>query len=217
MRKPYPLAWPKGTPRTKAEDRRRSNFSHNRGRVGQISAYEAAKSLHAELGRMRAINVVITSQLPTRHDGFPYSDGAPSDPGIAVWFTLGGIERVFACDAWKTPGENMRALQNTIDAMRGVGRWGVASAEERIFAGFAALPPGSSGTVAPGPPPPPPWREVIGGTWPELDNADLLAIAKARHRAAIQKAHPDAGGSHELAASLNAALAAAELELGATP
>jgi len=183
----------------------------NRGRV---TPYEAAKDLHRELARLRAINAVITSQLPTRHDGLPYSDGTPSDPGIAVWFTLGGLERVFACDAWLTPGENMRAIEHTIDAMRGVTRWGVASAEERIFSGFAALPPGSSGTVPAGPPP---WRETLGGAWPEgvLENAAMLAIAKARHRAAIQKAHPDAGSSHELAAALNAALAAAEIELGA--
>jgi len=212
-RNPYPLQWPKGTPRTKVDDRRRSQFGAGMSK-GRVSPYEAAKSLLEELGRLHAINAVITSVLPTRHDGLPYSDGNPSDPGIAVWFTLGGIERVFACDCWLTPGENMRALEHTINAMRGVARWGVASAEERIFSGFAALPPGSSGTVPAGPPP---WREVLGGTWPsDLDHADLLAIAKARHRAAIQKAHPDAGGSHELAANLNAAIAAAELELGAS-
>lgn len=212
MRSPYPLQWPPDTERTKSASRQRSRFGgNNRGR---ISPYEAAKSLREELRLLGAINPVITSQLPTRSDGLPYSDGTPSDPGVAVWFTLGGIERVFACDAWITPGENMRALEHTINAMRGVERWGVASAEERIFSGFAALPPGSSGTVPSGPPP---WRETLGGSWPELDAADTLAIAKARHRAAIQSAHPDAGGSHELAAALNAALAAAELELSPKP
>jgi len=42
---------------------------------------------------------------------------------------------------------------------------------------------------------------------------DRLATVKTRHRDLIKKAHPDAGGSHEIAAELNAATAEAEREL----
>lgn len=43
----------------------------------------------------------------------------------------------------------------------------------------------------------------------------LLVLAKTRHRKLIQLHHPDAGGAHDVAADLNAALAEAERELGA--
>lgn len=212
-RSPYPLQWPENTPRTSPEARRSSKFGQKRN--GQVSPYEAAKDVHRELDRMVGTSFVsITSMLPTRHDGLPYSDGRVDQPGVAVWFVHHGHERVLACDAWSTPGENMRAIALTLDALRGMERWGVAEAVERAFAGFAALPAG--GDTAPEQPPAPkkrPWREVIGGAWPELEPAELLVLAKARHRRAIATAHPDAGGDHDRAAELNAALAEAEQEL----
>lgn len=208
-RSPYPLQWPPTSPRTKSENRKRSHFGATRG--GQLSPYEAAKGLLDELRRLGASHVVITSLLPTRHDGLPYSDGRSEDPGVAVWFVHRGHERVFACDAWRTHGENLRAIALSVEAMRGLERWGMADVVERAFAGFAALPAGDADT-----PPQPrkrPWREVLGSTWPELDHDELLVLAKSRHRKLIQQHHPDAGGTHELAAELNAALAEAEKEL----
>jgi hypothetical protein len=193
----------------------------NKGNRGQVSPYEAAKELHAEFGRLGASRVVITSMLPTRHDGLPYSDGRvdKSDPGIAVWCVLEGHERVFACDRWLTPGENMRAIALSIEAMRGLSRWGMADAKEKAFAGFAALPAGSGETVnaAPVKPPKRPWREVFAlgplGEKGVLGNSDLLAIVKQRYRERVAAAHPDRGGSVELAAELNEARADAEKEL----
>src|SRR5262245_20073291 len=123
MRSPYPLQWPSTFKRTPPADRQTSKFGH-RGR-GQVSPYDAARDVLREIDRLGACNAVITSMLPTRHDGLPYSDGKyGSEPGIAVWFVLDGAERVFACDRWVTPGENMRAIQLSIEAMRGLERWG---------------------------------------------------------------------------------------------
>lgn len=212
-RKPYPLQWPETAKRTPLGARERSRFGP-KGR-GEVSVFAAAVDVRRELNLLGAGNSIITSMLPTRSDGLPYADGGrvQHDPGIAVWFELAGDEMVFACDRWATAGENLWAISLSINAMRGLERWGMADVVNRAFAGFKALPPGSAGTMPAGPPP---WREVLGGAWPpDLDKADQLAIAKARYRAAIAKSHPDAGGSHELAASLNAAIAAAELELGA--
>lgn len=212
-RSPYPLQWPPNTARTKSEDRKRSAFG--RGVHGQLSPYETAKELIAEMRRLGASFVVITSLLPMRHDGLPYSDGRSEDPGVAVWFTHRGHERVFACDAWRTHGENMRAITLSIEAMRGLERWGMADVIERAFAGFAALPAGE-----PERPTKKPWREVLGGAsvggWPDsqLEPEELLAVAKARHRKLIQLHHPDRGGDVAVAAELNAALAEAERELG---
>lgn len=148
--------------------------------------------------------IVITSDLPLRNDGLPYANGACNDPGLAIYWVERGHEQVIACDRWVNISFNMRAIDLSINALRGLDRWGASEMVERAFAGFAALP---SGPVERS------WRDIIGGEWPSLDPSELLAIARARHRNAIKTAHPDAGGSHERAAELNAALAKAEVEL----
>jgi hypothetical protein len=215
-RRPYPLQWPPGSRRTSSKERVPSSFGRPEpGRFGRSppSAYETAKELHAELGRLGAANAVITSQLPTRHDGLPYADGRSEDPGIAVWFVLDGHERVFACDKWCTPGENLRAIAKSIEALRGLERWGMADVVSKAFAGFAALPSG-----APAPPVKRDWREVFGvealvDTLLASSTDDLIAVVKARHRKLIAEHHPDAGGDVARAAELNAALDEAEKEL----
>lgn len=220
QRSPYPLQWPSTSRRTPADGRLWSKFGGtNRGTRGQISPYEAAKDLHAELERLGASHIVITSMLPTRHDGLPYADGRADkqDPGIAVWCVHQGRERVFACDKWRTPGENIHALVLSIEAMRGLSRWGVADVVEKAFAGFAALPAGSGENVNARPViPQRPWPEVLDAKAliaAKLPKADVLVLVKARYREKIAAAHPDRGGSVELAAELNAAMEAAQAEL----
>jgi hypothetical protein len=210
-RDPYPLQWPQGWKRTGASHRLRSRFGHR----GQVSFAQSRSLLLAELERLGAANVVLTSDLPVRGDGLPYANGRAEDPGIAVWFVLRGHERVFACDRWLSHAENMLAIAKTVEAMRGMDRWGMADVVNRAFSGFAALPAGDSST-SPEQPRKRGWWEVfdiatnIRGAFPANE---VLAIVKARHRIFIKAAHPDAGGSHERAAALNAALAEAEAEL----
>ncbi len=215
-RLPYPLQWPDGFARTKSSDRRHSRFSD---RGARPSPYEAAKGVLAELKLMHASHITITSTLPTRADGLPYADGRSDDPGIAVWAVMQGQERVFPCDVWHTHGENLRAIALSLNAMRGLERWGMAEVVQRTFAGFAALPAG--GDAAP-PPRLRVWREVLSGVdgplaaaeWPvDMENDELLAIAKARHRRLVKQHHPDVGGNADLMAEINAALDAAEKEL----
>lgn len=210
MRKPCPLQWPDGWQRTASDERRPSRFGGHAG----VGFSVALTDLRLELTRLGAANPVITTDLPVRLDGLPYSAAGPiKDPAVAVWFVLDGHERVFACDRWRTHAENMRAIAKTIEAMRGLARWGAADVVHRAFSGFAALPPGEPAHDRT--PRHRPWRDVLGGPWPaELAGLDLFVLAKARHRAAIQGAHPDVGGSTEVAAELNAALAEAERELG---
>lgn len=225
MKRPYPLQWPDGWARTPAGERRHSKFGSRAGiRVGytrSVSPYEAAKEVLAECKLLGAVNVVITSQLPTRHDGLPYSDGRSDDPGIAVWMDHEGNERVFPCDCWHTPGENLRAIALSIAAMRGLGRWGMANIVTRAFSGFAALPPGEDADAPNGAPKPRrkrAWRDVLGGAWPrEMSTDEILLIAKARHRNLIKTAHPDHGGDPEIAAELNVALAEALAEFKEQP
>lgn len=208
----YPLQWPARLPRTKPGDRQRSSFGGRGGRDA-LSPHATGKAVVDELHRLGATTWVITSNLPSRGpEGIPFAD-APrgDDSGIAVWFEYRRIERVLACDRWFRPEENLRAIAKSIEAMRGLDRWGVADVMANVFTGFAAaLPPGD-----PAVPVARPWRDVLGGSWPaELGAEDALALAKARHRRLMEGEHIDAGGSSERMLELNLALDAAKLELG---
>ena len=125
-----------------------------------------------------------------------------------MWFLLDAQERVFACDRWADQAGNMRAIALSIEAMRGLDRWGVAGAVTRAFAGFTALPPGTSALTEAEP-----WRVVFGVAGLAIAPADLRAVVRARHRELIKACHPDAGGDGATAARLNAALDRAEAEL----
>jgi DnaJ-domain-containing protein 1 len=106
----------------------------------------------------------------------------------------------FACDRWLKIEHNMQAIAKTIEALRGIARWGTGDMLEAAFTGFAALAaPGSKRH----------WREVLG----VAPGADM-ALVRAAYRTLASRHHPDKGGSHETMAELNAALAAAEKELG---
>jgi hypothetical protein len=203
MRDPYPLQWPDGWRRTVPEDRRVPKF------VGRFTTDRDA--IYRQLGR-RGSNVVITSDLPTKADGRPYANSRCSDPGVAVyWYETGRDgrphERVLACDTWRQVEQNMRAINLTIEAMRGIDRWGCTEIVERAFAGFAALPPGGATSTKR------PWRDVLGVVGVQYDSLDpdeLMAIAKAKHRVLIKVHHTDNGGDPLLAAEINVAMSDAE-------
>ena len=202
-RDPYPLQWPDNWPRT---DNWRRSTPKFLARFAQDR-----DSVVRQLKMRRASNIVITSNLPTRlKDGLPYANATCQDPGIAVWWVEKGREMVLACDRWKHVTFNVRAIDMTLEALRGVDRWGTSKMVEQAFAGFAALPP-PGGTSEPAPRT---WREIFQVVaFTTLAPKDLLAVVKSRHRVMIQEAHPDAGGSGALAAELNAALDQAEREL----
>lgn len=199
----FPLQWPEGWARCATP--KRSRFS--------ATLFAALTQLRAELDRLGASHVTITSNLPVNSRGNPY--GHAEDPGIAVWFVLNGQERVFACDRWDDAGHNMHALALTIDAMRGLERWGAGDVVTRAFAGFAALPaPEPVETL-------PRWvsaLEMPASTYADLigdDNglAALLSLARVHHRQLIRERHPDHGGTHDAAVRLNQALADAESDI----
>ncbi len=208
-RSPFPLQWPDGYDR--AETRTASRFVTGMAR--------SVRQLLHELTRLGAANVVITSNLPTRISGLPY--GEADDPGIAVWFVLDGHQRVLCCDRWSRPGENVHALALTVEAMRGISRWGASDVVSRAFEGFKALPAVSGdggGTTG--------WRVTFGltrtglrtlrlGSDDETFQKRVLGIVRAEYRRMMQKAHPDVGGTHDQAVALGAALLAAEQDINA--
>lgn len=204
-RQPFPLQWPTGWARSTR--RQRSRFS--------ATLFAALTQLRAELERLGARNAVITSNLPVNSRGNPY--GHAEDPGIAVWFVLNGQERVLVCDRWDEAGHNMHAIALTIEAMRGLERWGTGDVVARAFAGFTALPPPAAEHDAA----PPAWvaaLEIPTSTYEAMtrdDNglANLAGIVRVHHRELIRERHPDHGGSHDAAVRLNQALADAEKDI----
>ena len=198
MRKPNPLQWPPGW--TRATAREDSRFT-----VGLTTAVD---TLFLEFERLGAINVVLTSDLPTRGDGRPYAAGRAQDPGIAVWFVMNDQERVFACDRWNTAAENIRAISSTVAALRGMARWGASEMMARAFAGFTALP-APAGT-------PRHWRDVLGVPPTDSTSVDLYAAERAWRKLSRER-HPDVTGNDEAQIELNLAIQAARADLDPWP
>jgi hypothetical protein len=154
-----------------------------------------------ELRRLRATDIVVSTNVPVKADGLLYADNKRlEDPGIAVYFKFKTKPSVMARDGFISVAGNLRSLGLAIDAMRQLERHGGSVMLERAFTGFLALPPPDWKR---------PWREVFGvkGDW-QGDIASLYR-EKARNR------HPDAGGSDTLMAELNVAYQEARYELGA--
>jgi hypothetical protein len=169
----YPLQWPAGRPRTKS--RQASNF-----KVAGIG--QARDELLREIHLLRGRHVVISSNLQVRNDGLPYANQRqPEDPGVAVYYVDGkGRQRCFACDRWRKVEDNLRAIQKTIEALRGVERWGSGDDVEAAFSGFAALPPAYADR---------PWWEVLG-----VDPFAPTDYVQDRYRRLALEHHPDRNG-----------------------
>lgn len=136
----YPLQWPEGWPRTL--DGARESDSRFRGSAYGLAMGRARDQLIAELVRLGARDVVVSSNIELRRDGLPYSDQRRiSDPGVAVYFTFKKRTMAMACDRFVSVAGNMRSLGLAIEGMRQLNRHGGGTMMERAFAGFAALPP----------------------------------------------------------------------------
>lgn len=197
----YPLQWPAGWPRTKAHARERGQFD---GTLDQIRAALYREIDAISLGRDARFytirsTTVISTNLPLRRDGeFMASARKPDDPGVAVYFTRKEKPLCFACDKYDEVWKNLRAIQKTIEAMRGIERWGSSTLLERAFTGFTALPEKSHAGV---------WETL--GLDPDTATEKLVMDA---WRGKAKTCHPDAsGGSRvlwdELDAAKNIALA----------
>ena len=127
----YPLCWPLGYKRTEYPEI--SSF--------RTSPSDAREGMYAELERLGSTGLIVSTNMKIRKDGMPYlSQGRIDDVGVAVYFVFQGEQRVLACDAWDTIGDNMQAIRKTIEALRGIDRWGVSEMLSRAFVGFQALP-----------------------------------------------------------------------------
>jgi hypothetical protein len=173
-----PLTWPEGWRR--ANQQISSKFGHYR--KGKPSMARSIDFTLRELDLMGIgdWNVIISANLNLRNDGLPYSKQAtPQDPGVSVWFVQDDKPRVIAIDKYTKPGCNLWAIGLTVEALRGIERWGSGEILERSFTGFAALPP---------PSPDVPWRSVL-----DYEGHDLVEC-REKYRRLRGIHHPDKGG-----------------------
>lgn len=176
MAEAFPLHWPAGWPR--AENRQAAAF--------QSSLAVARDHLMNELRLMGARYVVLSSNMALRQDGLPYANQKqPEDPGVAVYFQWRGKQMTFACDRWRKVEDNVRAIGKTVEALRGIERWGASDMMERAFSAFEALPPpGGAVTLS--------CWDVLG-----LHAGATRSEITAAYRRQARAAHPDQGGTRE--------------------
>lgn len=159
--------------------------------------------LFNELRMLGAKAVVLSSNLKLRQDGLPMANQSqPWDPGVAVYFTYKGKQVCFACDRWNKVEDNMQAVRHTIDALRGIARWGTGDMVDAAFSGFKALPYESIITA-------PPWWNVLG-----VESHTESEVVQARYRQLAMKHHPDRGGDQDLMSRINAAYESFKQERG---
>jgi hypothetical protein len=180
----FPLTWPDGWRRTPADCRRNLPADVPFG-ASLSRLMRELRLMGVECRDGRNPDVVISSDVPLRLDGLPRSDrGEPEDPGVAVYFEFDGRDLSFACDSYTMIRDNLRALALTIEALRGIERWGASDLMDRAFRGFAALPERATS----------PWRETLGF---KPDERVTLEKIEQEYRRLVKTNHPDVGGNDE--------------------
>lgn len=194
MASAYPLQWPEGWKRTAVLARRRSNY--------KVSSGRAVDDLMDSLRKLRAKNVVVSSNVETKRDGTLYANQKQSaeDPGVAVYWNDPNLgERVIACDKWLSVYDNVRAIWQALEGLRAMERAGATQILERAFSAFGALP-------APSAPASRPWFEVFDLP-ADLAYRITRPMLDARYRELAALRHPDKlnTGSKEAFQELQAA------------
>ncbi len=166
----YPLHWP-------AEYGRAPLPKNSRFRG--YSLFDARERLRDSIRLLDGKQLIISTNIRTRQDGDIYSNAAePSDSGVAIYFQLNENPVCLCCDQYRKVWENTYAIYKTIEAMRGIDRWGVSDMLNRMFTGFKALPDPE-----------------------ELTPEEFLRLPegwdKSTLASRIMAAHPDYGGTDE--------------------
>lgn len=170
----YPLQWLPQQPRTKRS---------TRARFGDHNPSKAGDYLIRELERLGAKNCVISSNLQqrARGDGF-YAKQRIDDPGVVVYFQLKGQGKAMACDKWDKPEHNLWALYLSIEAIRGLERWGGSEFLDGLFTGFKALPDPANVIIK--------GENYFAGVTNQVE-------LKKKYKELVKELHPDNGGSSD--------------------
>lgn len=188
----YPLCWPAGWKRVRWREC---------SRFREKSFATCRDSLFEELRKLGAKKIILSTNIELRLDGIPYANRPqPADPGVAVYFTYRNRQMVFACDQWIKVEHNIRAVAKTIEAIRGIERWGASDMMERAFTGFQKLSSGNEIDCC--------WSFL--GISSSCHPKDIVI----RYRELAKRYHPDHGGDQHKMSKLNAAYKEALKQVG---
>lgn len=178
--KAYPLQWPKGWPSTEQEKQESAKF--------KTELNTALNNLRRQVELLGGKSLVLSSNCTL-------GDENPDKCGVVAYFTWNELQVAIPCDRWDRVRHNVQAIALTIEAMRGMERWGAKNMIKAMFTGFKAIPEKTGGVS---------WWDTLGisskATEDQINDA---------YRALAKKLHPDKGGSHEEFSQLNEAYRAA--------
>lgn len=181
----YPLTWPITFPRAKR--REKGKFS--------TTLPGALKNVQESLARFAADSGKKLERL-TISSNVTLGANKPADPGVAVWFVWDGLQVCVAVDRYSTVEANLQAIHHIIEARRVELRHGTLELVRATFTGFLALPSTIKRRL---------WWEVL-----DCGDGDSLDLIRVHYRQLSRENHPDAGGSAEAMAEINAAWAEAQ-------
>jgi hypothetical protein len=115
----------------------------------------------------------------------------PADPSVCAYFIHEGVQLAIPCDRWQRIEANVRAIALSVEAIRGMDRWGAKHMVRAMFSGFKALPAPNDGR---------PWSKVFG-----LSPQATTEEVRITYKLLAQIAHPDKGGSNERMSEINVA------------
>lgn len=171
----YPLHWPPSRARTPQHDRKAKRWNANLRSAQQDLTNEC------HMAGIHDFALSLGIQPGTR---------AVDDVGAVLWFmqNVSGAWHAsfYACDAFRDPAENVKAIAMTIQRLRLIEDYGAYTAEQAMRgAAYDALPPPEA--------PPRNWWEVL-----EVTPTTPRAVIDAAFKALAKQRHPDtAGGSTE--------------------
>jgi hypothetical protein len=167
----YPLQWPKNWPKT---DPKKREASH---RFKNVTLTGALSGLRTEVGRLGGKDLVLSSN-------YTLGNTTPKECGVVAYFAYEERQVAIPCDRWDKIEGNIRAIALTIEAMRGMERWGAKSMITAMFSGFAALSERTGKSC---------WELLGLKPEPLPTEKEVMAAYRAKSRTA----HPDGGGSSE--------------------
>ncbi len=150
------------------------------------SLSSALDNLRKEVNLLGGKDLILSSN-------YTLGNEKPKDSGVVAYFTRDGDTVAIPCDRWKTISENVQAIAKTIEALRGIERWGAKHMVKAAFRGFAALPEKAAGKSC--------WT-VLGIIQTPTTTRDEVETA---FRARAKVSHPDHGGTDAAMAELNEA------------
>jgi hypothetical protein len=164
--------------------------------------------LEHELVQLKATNVLFLVDVPPEDfrvtDGHPKSKARWGHPGVVVAFDSIHGPLKYACDAFDSFPDNVRAVALGLEALRKVERYGIVKRGEQ-YKGWSQLPPGTA--MGAEMTKEEAWRVLIdlGGGPADLAFYGDPAEVEHYYRLAAKAHHPDRGGNGDLMSRATAA------------